>query len=492
MNRESLESTRETTPRPFPSGSFRIPFFSSFLHSLGEFDTAQRKFFAFNFFNVVSWQCLMGHVMVLFARSINMPPSLVGFLISFLPLSMTIVVLTAPLVAYYGAKRVMFSAWFVRNLLTCSVFAMPWVMARWGERAGWYLLIGSTLGFCVVRAFGAGGWFPWLHEILPEGRRGAYFSMEQTIVHFVNIAIMFGQAFLLGHDPTVNQFLLIYGIGIAAGFLSLVWMWRVPGGHGERRRMSLLGSLESYRDAIENREFVRFVLMASVSFSCISWLSSSVVLYLREILALPSERIMMYMAAGSVGIMLTIRYWGRFADRSGSGRAMFKTLTGHAAAALLFLTLLPGAAWTPYAAALAIMCASIFASAFFMASHRAMLGYIRDAGSISYTNLWMLLTSLSMGLTPIFVGWVIEWGGLTGFRVCFLVAGVVGVFCAVACRVIVSDGAPVELSLVQLMNPAIPLRVLARVVWITVGLDETNRNAPAPAPKSPQPQRHAG
>lgn len=440
-----------------------------------ELDSAPRKFLLFNFFNVISWQCIAGQVLILFARHIDMPPSRVGFLISFMPMSMLLVAFTIPLVTRFGPKRLMFATWMARNLIACSVFLMPWAIAHWGPRAAWYVLMGATLGFCLIRAAGAGGWFPWLHEVVPEDERAAYFSAQATVIQLVNVGVMFGLGLMLRGNPSLNRFLIIYGLGVATGLASLVWMLRVPGGRAVESAGTARGSWASYRLALADRDFVRFVLVAALCFSCVSWIDASLILYMRDALKLPEARIMIFIAVGSAGILLTIRFWGRFAEHSGSGRTMFKTMFGHSVAAFLCLTLLPEAPWTPYGLGIVVTLYFIFRAAFWLAAHRAMLDFVKEAGRVGYTNTYMIGFSLALGLTPIAAGIVIDYGGLWGFRFCFAVSCVLGLCGAVLSRVVVHEGAPLEGSLARLINPAIPLRTLARIAWITAGLHESNR-----------------
>jgi hypothetical protein len=82
---------------------------------------------------------------------------------------------------------------------------------------------------------------------------------------------------------------------------------------------------------------------------------------------------------------------------------------------------------------------------------------------------------LSFGITPILVGLLIDHFGLWGFRACFIIAGGAGVLCAIACLWVVRDGEPVDLSPQNLLNPALPVRTLVRIVSITAGLHESNR-----------------
>lgn len=447
------------------------------LSGLRELDRAPRQFLYFIVFNVISWQCIVGNALVLFARSLDIPASWVGFLIAFMPLSMLLVLVTVPLVTYLGPRRLMSAAWGSRCVIICAVFLIPFALDRYGLRTAQYVLMGATLGFCILRAMGGGGWFPWLHEVVPGHQRGTYFSTESAITQLLWVAVASAQALILRNDPSLHHFLLLYAIGIAAGFISLIFMVRVPGGRGMSEPVSVQSSYAAYRIALSDRPFLWFVIVATLGYSCLTWLSAALVLYMRDALGYSPRDIMLLTAAGGAGILFTIRQWGRFADHSGSGRAMLLSLVGHSVSALMFLMLTPGAWWTWWLLPPAVIFAGVFGAAFTMASNRAMLNFVRAPGRVAYTNLWTVGTSLALGITPIFVGFCIEHWGLWGYRTCFVACVAGGICCAVASRMAVQDSAPMEPSLSSLVNPALPVRTLARILWITLGLHESGRSA---------------
>jgi MFS family permease len=443
--------------------------------ALYELDPAPRQFLLFIVFNVVSWQCLIGTVAVLFARKIEMPPSWVGSLIAFTSISMILVVATGLLVMHWGSKRVMFIGWFLRNLFACVVFIMPWAMARWGARAAWYVLMASTLGFCLMRALGAGGWFPWLHEVVPENQRGAYFSAEASITQLLSIVLALVQALILHGDPGVNRYLVVYGIGIAAGFMSLLWMYRIPGGRAVQEHASLKTDFASYQRAWADKPFISFILVGALCYSMVSWLGSSYVMFMRDALLISSRNIMVITAFISVSVMLTIRYWARFAERQGSARAIALAQTGHAACGLACLTLVPGTSWALYGIVPIIVLASVCGSAFWMTMNRAMLGYVKKADRVSYTNLWQVVTAVTLGVIPVLVGLVIDHWGLWGFRCCFLMAGLGGLGTAALIRRTAHEGGTVHVPHGFREWVVFPCKVMGQIARVTMGLDESNR-----------------
>lgn len=462
-------------PPPIPGETAAVPL--PIFASIRELGPAPRSFLLFTTLNVVSWHSLVGPSMVLFARKIDMPAVWVGVLLSFMPLSMLLVMFTVPLVVRHGPKRLMISTWSVRNLVAAAVFFLPWVLHSAGPEAAWYLLGASILGFCIVRAIGAGAWFPWLHEFLPEGQRGAYFSAETAVAQIIIVGVNLFHAVLLSGSPGVNHFLFIYATGIAAGLLSIVLMGRVPG--GERVAPGQLENPHAtgYRAVLRDRGFLLFVGMVSVGFASVTFLASAAVLYMRDRIGLSPNFIMAVMTTGSLSVFLTIRYWARFADHSGQRSAIALTLGGHGVIALVFFLLDPGSSWTPWLLFPAVGMGAVLSAAFNTISHRAMLDHVPDHDRVSYTNVWILGTSLALGLTPILAGALIQFAGPHGYHACFLAAGLGGVACALGERLLSARSTSAPRPLAALFSPAQPVRTLARIAWITSGFHPSNRDS---------------
>ncbi len=104
-----------------------------------------------------------------------------------------------------------------------------------------------------------------------------------------------------------------------------------------------------------------------------------------------------------------------------------------------------------------------------------MMNLVDENRRVAYTNLWILGTSLALGGTPILAGLAIDWWELTGFRVCFVIAGALSLVCAVLSRWAVNDSTtPYDLK-TWLLDPAMPVQTMATIVTITVGRHESNR-----------------
>jgi MFS family permease len=454
------------------------------ISNLKELDPGPRRFLVFTVCNVLSWHSIVGPSMVLFARKIEMPASWVGVLLSFMPLTMPLVVLTVGLVRRFGSKRLMVGTWFLRNLVATAIFLVPWAMTAGGASAGWAVLMAAILGFCIVRSTGVGAWFPWIHEFVPEKQRGAYFSAETALAQLVMVIANLAYAFLLAGDPDLNRYYIIYAIGIGAGLLSVLLIMRVPGG-GRARTDTPPPEGGAYHRVLQDRPYCVFVTMISLGYASAAFLGASTVLYMRDMVQLSSNVIMGVMTGGSLAVFFTVRYWTRYAEHGDPRSTIALTLAGHGAIATSFLLLPPGAPWTPFLLFPAVACAALLSGAFSAISHGAMLDFIPDHDRVAYSNLWMFGTSIGLGTSPILAGLLIDQGGLMGFRVCFTVAAIGGFTCALAEYLLVARRRAIPRPMLTLFSEAQPMRTLARIAWISAGLHESSGRKPLPENRRP-------
>lgn len=439
---------------------------STDLRKIGSFG---RRFLLFNAFNTIAWQCLVGSVLVLFARRIDMPPPLVGMLLSFMPLSMVLAFFSIPLIDAIGPRKVMWWGWLFRTLATTPVFLMPWAISRWGMHAGWLVLCFSTLGFCLCRALSAGAWAPWQHEMLPPDSLGVYYSIEQVMYQAVNIVLAFIIGAVLGASASIERFLSIEFMGIAAGIFSLYLISLLPGGRSAERPAITFESFSTFNEALQNRRFMRFIRAGSLGLCAMAWLTSANVLYMRDVLHYSPRHIMFLLGFGGVGIATAVGRWGKFADSHGSGRTMALTLTGFSGGSMLWLLLVPGAPWTNILVWPATAITLIFFASYNMACNRGMLCQLPEGNRAVYSSLWLIGPALSFGITPIIVGQVIGHFGEGGYRFCFIMAVITSLVSAAICRRVREDDLQPQTYRQILLGRAQPWRTFRRILAISLG-----------------------
>ena len=439
-----------------------------------ELDPPSRKFLAFTTINIFGWQCIIGEVLVLFGREIDMPASWVGVLMSLLPFSQALVVFTVPLVERYGPRRILTTVWVARHTVVLSVFSMPWAIAHWGPQAGWYVLVFSTAGFCFARALGIGGWFPWVHEIVPASRRGLYFSSEQSLVQAITVIVALATAQVLKWAGQPRGFYFLYAFGITVGFASIALMRKIPGGRAtpdfarKRRRSWVV-----HRAALHDRDFMRYVGVAFLGVFSWGMFLATYILYMKDALGYSSPRVLLLKGIGSLGAIFALRHWGRYADRWGSGPALSHTAAGHAIVALAWVGLVPGWEGADWLIVPLIALSIIFLPASGAITVRGMMARLAKDSRVGYTNVYICATALGSGSAMVLAGQVIERFDLAGFRGCFLASSVFSLATAYLIRHQPQEpGKPRLRTPRNLLNPVTPLRSLGRTVWVTLGLEE--------------------
>ena len=375
------------------------------LASLRLLGPAARRFLLFSFLNTVSWQTLVGSVLVLHARALGIPPGIVGLVVSLMPLTLVLSLGVTTWVDRVGPRRMMTAGWTARNLLAFPLVLTPWIHAAWGSYAAGVALFVGVLSFCTLRSLTCAGWFPWLHEIVPGAERGRYFSTEIILVQVVNVGIGLVAFVFLGRNPALWKFGTLAAVGIVAGLSSISLMRRIPGGGPKpvrRRRRALVDLRLVWRD----HSFITYTLWTSLGLFVTVGQNTLTVLSMRDYLRIAPALIMLTTAVGSAAAMAAGPWWGRLADRHGSGPV--QVLSGSAMAVGLgsFALLREGVPRGVVIPVYALCVASY--SGFFVAANRGMLQRMRPALRAGYSAMWLSVTSVAMGASSVLIGVVVQ------------------------------------------------------------------------------------
>jgi MFS family permease len=104
-----------------------------------------------------------------------------------------------------------------------------------------------------------------------------------------------------------------------------------------------------------------------------------------------------------------------------------------------------------------------------------MLNLVDPNERVGYSNIWTVCTSLALGVTPVLAGQAIEWGGIWGFRLCFIMSGVGGLFCAALVHRIVRDDTAQDVFNPKLHGLKLPFIMVGEMIRISTGRHESNR-----------------
>ncbi|MBU0990992.1 MAG: hypothetical protein KJ737_00745 [Proteobacteria bacterium] len=445
--------------------------YPTIFRNIREIPPAPRRFLLFTGINVFSWQCIVGQALVLFGRSLDMPPSWIGTLLSFMPLSMLFVIFSIPAVQVLGPRKLMTITWLTRNFFAVFVFTIPFALKIWGREAAWYILLFSTGGFSLARAFGVGSWYPWLHEIVPQPILGTYFAIETIIVQSISVVLTLGIGKILGLTEQLYRFYWVYAIGISAGLISILYMRRIPGGMSTSEKSATVKeSFSVIFRALKDTQYIRFIFFIIFSMASFMWISIASILYLRDILGYTDTIIMYFFAVAAVLIAITVRFWVRQAEKFGSEKIMAILMATQILVAVLWICVSPGKPWTFALALTTVALGGSINAGFSIISCRGMMTLVPHENRVGYTSLWIMAISVANGVPPIIAGWLIDIFHLAGFLSCFLLSAGFALCLSVLWwhfRFEVRTQPMANLH--HIIRPTQPLRALGRIIWLIFG-----------------------
>lgn len=188
--------------------------------SLAQQASGRKYWHLFNIFNAASFVCVADSVLYLFALEIGCPQYVIPIIASFMYIGFLAMPLGKLLVAKTGAVMTITICWTLRNCFILISLASPFIVSRFGIKAGVVVILISTFGFFSSRSAGIVAVNPILGEItLPEqrGKFTASISRNFNIVSLIGLVLI---SFALKQYVSLKVFQIIILCGITTGLIS--------------------------------------------------------------------------------------------------------------------------------------------------------------------------------------------------------------------------------------------------------------------------------
>lgn len=258
-----------------------------------------------------------GSVFVLFLNELGLSKGQVGFVLSLLPFSGLISLVVAPWVARFGYKRTYLTFWLIRTLVAALLLLTPWIILRFGEQRTLLFISVTVAAFALTRSVGMTANLPWVQEFVPNSVRGKYTATNNVFASLAGFVAIFGGGFVLDRITGLNGFILLIGVGVLAGFVSVWLASYIPGGAPQSAR----AGEKQHRDlraAFTDPNFLRYLIGVAVLTLATVPLASFIPLFMQEIVGLQRGNIVLLQIGSLAGGLLSSYMWGWVADRYGS------------------------------------------------------------------------------------------------------------------------------------------------------------------------------
>lgn len=288
-----------------------------------------------------------GSGFVLFLNELHANNAHIGLLLAFMPFTGVVALFVAPLVARYGYRRTYVTFFGIRKVITAGLLLVPWVIAQYGYAAALGLVTAVTFGFALCRSIAETGWYPWIHEIVPDALRGKHAAINDMVARVTGLAAVAVGGYVLGLSTGIDRFVVLFVVALFFGVAGVWSVAHLPGGAPIKARAT---SYRGFFEALRDHNFTRYLLGLGLSTFAGAPLAY-IPIFMSEKVGLTDSQVV-WLQIGTIGGGLAVTYLlGWAADRYGSKPIM---VSGLAAKTLLPLSWLLMPRQAPYSLAIAL------------------------------------------------------------------------------------------------------------------------------------------
>ncbi|MEX2445027.1 MAG: MFS transporter [Alkalispirochaeta sp.] len=188
----------------------------------------QRLVRRFALLNGISVALLMDSMLILYAIRNGVSDSAVAVLVSFIHLTMPLVIVGKALIARIGAARTWGMGWFLRNVSAAVMIVAPFLPPEVPQYARTGVILLGGFGFAAFRAIGLVGNSPLIGEITRSGDRGRFLSGNWVRATTTQMLTLVAVIFLLQYAPETWMFQVVIGFAAVLGMYVGILLSRVP------------------------------------------------------------------------------------------------------------------------------------------------------------------------------------------------------------------------------------------------------------------------
>ncbi|MHC6203596.1 MFS transporter [Breznakiellaceae bacterium SP9] len=278
---------------------------------------ARELYNRFNVFNSLSWQFLIGNIIVIFALRLNASSTYIGIINALLYVAYFFLPVGKVLARRFPIVKVYSIAWIVRSLCMTGVFLAPFAFSSGlRDNALTLTLLGVSL-YHTFRGIGMIGNNPVLNLMASGPDRGAYMTQTQIINSAVGMFASFTIAMLLGSNPPLFLYSVICALGIGCGITSGVLIGKIPE-PVKKAEDTQIGFRDLIKTVVSQDSLKHFLLILFIVALVSAVSRAFIVVYAREIFAQSDGMVSLYTVFGGLGNLMIGIFIKFLVDRTGS------------------------------------------------------------------------------------------------------------------------------------------------------------------------------
>jgi HEAT repeat protein/Na+/melibiose symporter-like transporter len=277
-----------------------------------------------------------GSVFVLFLNELGLDKGQIGGLLSLFPYTGLIALFIAPWVARFGYKRTYLIFFGTRKVVTAFLLLTPWVLATYGQQVMFLYVSMIVLLFALCRSTAETGIYPWMQEYIPNSVRGKYSAANNVYASVIGFLSVLIAGFVIERSIGLNGFMLLIGVGVLFGLISVWAASHIPGG-APVKAGTAGAAWHQLIKAVRDKDFLFYIFGVSLYTLGTNPVNGFLPLFFEEEAGISSGNVILIQTGTLLGGLLSTYLWGWAADRYGSRPVM---LSGILLRLLLPITLM--------------------------------------------------------------------------------------------------------------------------------------------------------
>lgn len=305
---------------------------------------------------------------------------------------------TMSAIEYYGKRRVLLAGYGVSTILLASLLLVPTLAVYWSAQNCLIFIVVAIFVLWTAYYLGFTGWFPIIHDIVPRRLTGRFFGNLRTYWATSSLLVLLGIAWLLGTDPEWWKFRVLFFAALltyVVQFFSLIPLKEKPPLRTKATRTPLPRMLKEF---LANKKYHWLIGYLFSYIMAIAICEPFKIKFLKD-MGYSEGFIMAAGAMMSIGLIISLRIWGKLVDRFGN-RFVFSVSHIAISATLLMWLLVDKSTFGGILVFVLYLVQSIFVGGNGIARTRYVM-HIAPADKQNDINLLSNVVFVSWGIVPL-------------------------------------------------------------------------------------------
>lgn len=364
----------------------------------------------FQAFNSISWQMCLAGPLILFARELGASALALGILAGLTPLASIVQMPFAQRAERIGYKRLTVSGWTSRSFILAILVVLPFAATAIDPQIVVFITLLTMIAFTVLRGIGIAAWLPWISALVPRSIRGLYLSRDRFFVSTANLMALALSGAILAAGHQLAAYSVVFGLGVAAAFVSLFFLRRMPDAKPVAAPASN-ASKRRWRDLLKDIPFRRLVLFAAMVQVVLGANATFVIVFSREQIGIPDGIILWLTAAASLAGLSALVFLRNRTDKYGSKPFLWAVLVMWVVAIFLWMLLAGGLAGSaaPFVAGALLVIGGVSAAAYDLSITRLLMNTVSEKpGNAQFFALNAALVNIVAASMPVIWGALLD------------------------------------------------------------------------------------